>query len=66
MRDPARFSFAHGGKDGTPFPVDRPTYDQTIDIFHNALNRAAIDRSEKTEAFKRLARFAEPLAPRDC
>ena len=66
MRDPARFSFAHGGKDGTPFPVDRPIYDQTIDIFHNALNRAAIDRSEKTEAFKRLARFAEPLAPRDC
>ena len=65
MRDPARFSFAHGGKDGTPFPVDRPIYDQTIDIFHNALNRAAIDRSEKTEAFKRLTRFAEPLAPPD-
>jgi len=30
MRDPARFSFAHGGKDGTPFPVDRSTYDQTL------------------------------------
>jgi hypothetical protein len=29
-RDPARFSFAHGGKDGTPFPVDRDTYDQSI------------------------------------
>lgn len=31
-QDPARYSFAHGGKDATPYPVDRPTYDQTIDI----------------------------------
>src|SRR5687768_12429770 len=31
MRDPARFAFAHGGKDGTPFPVDKPTYDKTIE-----------------------------------
>src|SRR5437762_3406022 len=33
MRDPARFAFAHGGKDGTPFPVDKPTYDRTIEVF---------------------------------
>lgn len=57
LRDPARFAFAHGGKDGTPFPVDRITYDQTIDVFHKALNRSAIDRSEKVKAFQRLARF---------
>jgi len=67
MRDPARFSFAHGGKDGTPFPVDRPTYDKTIEILNRAINRAAIDRSEKVAAFRRLASFAEPrsalLAP---
>ena len=55
--DPARFSFAHGGKDGTPFPVDRSTYDKTIDIMHNALNAARVDRSEKVHAFRRLARF---------
>jgi hypothetical protein len=57
-RDPARYSFAHGGKDGTPYPVDRITYDRTIDIMHNALNGAKIDRSEKVHAFRRLAAFA--------
>jgi len=56
--DPARFSFAHGGKDGTPYPVDRVTYDKTIDVLKNAVNRAAIDRSEKVRAFRRLATFA--------
>jgi hypothetical protein len=57
MRDPARFSFAHGGKDGTPFPVDKVTYDKTIEILNKAINRSAIDRSEKVKAFQRLARF---------
>jgi hypothetical protein len=37
-RDPARFAFAHGGKDGTPFPVDRETYDRTIETLNAALN----------------------------
>jgi len=59
MRDPARFSFAHGGKDGTPFPVDRVTYDQTIEILNKAINRSSIDRSEKVQAFRRLAAFGE-------
>jgi uncharacterized protein len=45
VRDPARFSFAHGGKDGTPFPVDRATYDTTIDVLHRALNAAHVGRS---------------------
>ena len=56
-RDPARYSFAHGGKDGTPFPVDRPTYDKTIEVMRDALNRSRIDRSEKARAFKRLAEY---------
>jgi hypothetical protein len=61
-RDPARFSFAHGGKDGTPFPVDRETYDRTISILHKAVDRAAVDRTEKIRAFKRLAVFeTEPV-----
>jgi hypothetical protein len=63
LRDPARFSFAHGGKDGTPFPVDKPTYDKTIEILNKAINRAAIDRSEKVKAFRRLASFSDPLEP---
>lgn len=57
-RDPARYSFAHGGKDGTPYPVDRATYDQTIEVMRHALNSAHIDRGEKVRAFRRLARFA--------
>ena len=56
--DPARFSFAHGGKDGTPYPVDRETYDKTIDVMHRALNRANVGRNEKVSAFRRLAAFA--------
>jgi hypothetical protein len=58
LRDPARFAFAHGGKDGIPFPVDRLTYDRTIEIFNKAINRAALDRSEKIKAFRRLGEFA--------
>ena len=57
MRDPARFAFAHGGKDGTPFPVDRATYDKTIEVLSGAINRAAVDRTEKVQAFKRLAEW---------
>jgi uncharacterized protein len=60
LRDPARFSFAHGGKDGTPFPVDKLTYDRTIEILNKAINRSAIDRSEKVRAFRRLASFNHP------
>jgi uncharacterized protein len=58
-QDPARFSFAHGGKDGTPYPVDRETYDKTIEVMHRALNRAHVARSEKVSAFRRLADFAK-------
>jgi hypothetical protein len=58
MSDPARFSFAHGGKDGTPFPVDKLTYDRTIEILNKAINRSAIDRSDKVSAFRRLAEFS--------
>ena len=56
--DPARFSFAHGGKDGTPYPVDRQTYDKTIEVMRQALNGARIDRNEKVHAFRRLAAWA--------
>src|SRR3954462_12462108 len=59
FRDPARYSFAHGGKDGTPFPVDRATYDKTIEVMHKALNRANIARTEKIHAFRRLSEFGD-------
>ena len=58
-RDPARFSFALGGKDGTPFPVDRAAYDKTIEVLHAAVNRANIDRSERVKALKRLVAYGK-------
>jgi hypothetical protein len=61
-RDPARFAFAHGGKDGTPFPVDRATYDQTIELLRGALDRARVDFSDRSGALKRLAAFAAAAA----
>jgi hypothetical protein len=58
-RDPARFSFAHGGKDGFPYPVDTETYDTTVEVLRAAVNRSGIDRSERVQALKRLVRFGE-------
>ncbi len=54
FRDPARFSFAHGGKDGHPYPVDRETYEKTITILETAIKSAKIGNREKLEALKRL------------
>ena len=52
--DPARFSFAHGGKDGHPFPVPLKTYDETISILENAVNKAKLGNTDKQEAIKKL------------
>lgn len=56
-RDPAKFSFAHGGKDGTPFPVDRETYDHSIRTLREALEGAKMEKKERYEAIRRLARY---------
>jgi hypothetical protein len=55
--DPARFSFAHGGKDRTPFPVDRKTYDRTIDIMKKAIQASKLGNQDKIKAIKRLANY---------
>lgn len=52
--DPARYSFAHGGKDETPFPVDRYTFDRTIEILEKGIQKSKVSIREKTEAQKRL------------
>lgn len=52
--DPARFSFAHGGKDGHPFPVPLHVYDETIAIMQRAVSKASIDRSERLASLARL------------
>lgn len=56
-KDPAKFSFAHGGKDGHPYPVNREVYDRSIEILKKSLQRARIERSEKENALKRLLRL---------
>ncbi len=55
-RDPARYSFAHGGKDGIPYPVDRQTYDQSIELLRKAINKTKLGITEKNEAMSRLNR----------
>ena len=55
-RDPARYSFAHGGKDGIPYPVDRKTYDQSIELLRKAVNKTRLGLGEKKEALNRLNR----------
>jgi hypothetical protein len=60
FRDPARFGFAHGGKDGIPYPVDRALYDQTVDLLDRAIRRAKLGQRDETAAIQRLHRFFGP------
>ncbi|PIS42739.1 MAG: DUF763 domain-containing protein [Candidatus Kerfeldbacteria bacterium CG08_land_8_20_14_0_20_40_16] len=53
--DPARYSFAHGGKDGTPFFVDRPTYDKTIEVMREVVKKTGLSAYEKDKVLKRLS-----------
>jgi len=52
--DPARFSLAHGGKDGHPFPVPLKVYDETIAVLKRAVRNARLGRSEELDAIRRL------------
>ncbi|MHB8109528.1 MAG: DUF763 domain-containing protein [Syntrophorhabdaceae bacterium] len=57
FQDPARFSFAHGGKDGYPFPVDKPTYEHSIDFLKTCIDKAKLGDRDKIDAFRRMARL---------
>jgi hypothetical protein len=52
--DPARYSFAHGGKDGTPYFVDRSTYDETIAMLASAVRKTRLPTIDKQKALARL------------
>lgn len=58
FEDPARFSFAHGGKDGHPFPVPVKIYDETIDTLQRAIQRAKIGNSDKINAIQKLSEIS--------
>lgn len=53
--DPALFSYAHGGKDGFPYPVDRESYDRNTEMLRTAVAQARLGRTEKLDALRRLA-----------
>jgi hypothetical protein len=58
--DPVRYSFAHGGKDGHPYPVDRTTYDRSIEIMQKAILRMKLSPGEKSQVLRRLISFSSP------
>jgi hypothetical protein len=57
--DPARFSFAHGGKDGAPFPVPTKVYDETIHILEDSVAKSKLGDKDKSEAIKNLTKVAQ-------
>jgi len=59
FKDPARFSFAHGGKDGHPFPVPLNVYDDTIETLQSAISKSKLGNNDKTEAIKSLSKIAK-------
>ena len=62
--DPARFSFAHGGKDGHPFPVPLKVYDESIAVLRRALDAAKLGHSDKLHGLARLDAFTRAIEQR--
>jgi hypothetical protein len=62
--DPARFSFALGGKDRHPFPVPLKTYDESIAVLRLSLDRAKLDGTQKTDGLRRLDKFVRVVEER--
>ncbi|MGB9876224.1 MAG: DUF763 domain-containing protein [bacterium] len=56
-KDPVKFSFAHGGKDGHPYPVNREVYDKSIEVLERAVRLAKWGKKDKWEALRKLAKF---------
>lgn len=59
FKDPARFAFAHGGKDGHPFPVPIDVYDETIGILQTAVQKTKMGHSDKQDALRKLHSLAQ-------
>ncbi len=58
-RDPVKFSFAHGGKDGWPYPINRKQFDQSIEILAQAIKSAKLKQKDKFRSLKRLKKFVQ-------
>lgn len=64
FNDPARFSFAHGGKDGHPHPVPLKTYDESLNFLRSSLDAAKVGDRDKLDGFRRLERFVRTVETR--
>jgi hypothetical protein len=64
FEDPARFAFAHGGKDGHPFPVPLRVYDESISVLRRMLESAKLGRSDKLDGMARLDAFVRAIERR--
>jgi hypothetical protein len=62
-RDPVTYSFALGGKDGWPYPVDRQAYDRSVQFMELGIREARLGRTETLDAFRRLGRWSRSVGP---
>ncbi len=53
FEDPVRYTFAFGGKDGIPYPVDRKTYDQTIEVIEKAIKKSSLSYFQKEKLLRK-------------
>jgi len=60
-QDPVKYNFAHGGKDGVPYPVARKIYDKSISYLYSAIEGAEIQREERIDTLKKLAEFSNRM-----
>jgi hypothetical protein len=60
-QDPVKYTFAHGGKDGVPYPVARKTYDKSISYLSSAIEGAEIEREQRIQALRKLAKFSATI-----
>jgi hypothetical protein len=60
-QDPVKYNFAHGGKDGVPYPISRKTYDKSISYLYSAIEGADIEKVDKIQSLKRLANYSTKL-----
>jgi hypothetical protein len=59
--DPVKYNYAHGGKDGVPYPIARNTYNKSIKYLSEAINGSEIEKFEKIKSLKRLSVYSNIL-----
>jgi hypothetical protein len=60
-KDPVKFNYAHGGKDGVPFPIARKTYDKSINYLSEIIKGSELDRKKRINALIRLSNYSNTI-----